>query len=84
MIASLSNAPYTDGYVIETAGDRLPSGGWQETFNSDAGINGGKGIGNFGAVIPVSNGRIQLRLTANGFRSSSGGKRHAGARIRTG
>lgn len=67
VIASLSNAPYTDGYVIETAGDRLPSGGWQETFNSDAGIYGGKGVGNFGAVIPVSNGRIQLRLPANGL-----------------
>jgi 1,4-alpha-glucan branching enzyme len=67
VIACLSNAPYWDGYVIETGVDRLRSGGWQETFNSDAGIYGGEGIGNFGAVIPVSAGRIQLRLPANGM-----------------
>ena len=67
VIACLSNSPYLDGYVIDTADNRLPSGGWQETFNSDAGIYGGKDVGNFGAVIPVSDGRIQLRLPANGI-----------------
>lgn len=66
VIACFRNTPYWDGYVIDTSSDRLPSGGWQETFNSDAGFYGGSDVGNFGAVIPVSNGRIQLRLPANG------------------
>jgi 1,4-alpha-glucan branching enzyme len=65
VIACLRNIPYWDGYVIDTSSDRLPSGGWQETFNSDAAIYGGHDIGNFGAVIPVWNGRIQLWLPAN-------------------
>jgi 1,4-alpha-glucan branching enzyme len=67
VVASLSNTPYDNGYVIETGGDRLHDGGWQETFNSDAGIYGGKDVGNFGAVVPASGGRIQLRLPANGL-----------------
>jgi 1,4-alpha-glucan branching enzyme len=66
VIASLNNFPYLNGYVIETTSDRLPSGGWKETFNSDAEIYGGNNVGNFGAEIPVSRGRIQLRLPANG------------------
>jgi 1,4-alpha-glucan branching enzyme len=67
VVASLRNTPYWDGYVIQTEGDRLPSGGWQETFNSDAGIYGGQDVGNFGAVVPATSGRIQLRLPANGM-----------------
>jgi 1,4-alpha-glucan branching enzyme len=67
IVASLSNAPYLDGYIIETSADRLPNGGWQETFNSDANLYGGKDVGNYGAVIPVVEGRIQLRLPANGL-----------------
>ena len=67
VIACFSNLPYWDGYVIDTSSDRLPAGGWQETFNSDAAIYGGNDVGNFGAVIPVSNGRIHLRLPANGL-----------------
>jgi 1,4-alpha-glucan branching enzyme len=67
VVACLRNAPYADGYVIQTDEGRLPSGGWQETFNSDAGIYGGASVGNFGAVIPASGGRIGLRLPANGL-----------------
>lgn len=67
VVACLRNSPYWDGYVIETGPDRLPAGGWREAFNSDAGIYGGDGVGNFGAVVPVSDGRIQLRLPANGL-----------------
>ncbi len=67
VVASLSNHPFGDGYVIQTQGDRLPSGLWQETFNSDAAIYGGNNVGNYGTAIPCQDGRIQLRIPANGF-----------------
>lgn len=67
VVASLNNHPFEQGYVIESEAGRLPPGGWLETFNSDAGIYGGSNVGNYGAAIPSSNGRIQLRLPANGL-----------------
>jgi len=67
IVASLNNHPFLDGYVLQTQPDRLASGLWQETFNSDAAIYGGSNVGNFGAAIPADNGRIQLRIPANGF-----------------
>lgn len=64
--ASLSDpAPST-----ATACGPLPSGssaGWVETFNSDAGLYGGSGVGNHGATIPSAGGEIVLRLPANGL-----------------
>jgi len=66
VVASLNNQPF-DRYVIATGADRLPAGGWKETFNSDAAFYGGNGVGNFGATIPASDGRIELRLPARGF-----------------
>ncbi len=67
IIVSLSNTSYGNGYILQTDPSRLPDGGWQETFNSDAKIYGGHNVGNFGTVIPASGGRIQLRLPANGM-----------------
>jgi 1,4-alpha-glucan branching enzyme len=64
IVASLNNHPFDAGYVIESG--RLPGGHWVETFNSDAAIYGGQNIGNYGAAIPCTDGRIQLRLPANG------------------
>jgi 1,4-alpha-glucan branching enzyme len=67
VVASLNNHPFDDGYVIQTGPDRLPAGAWQETFNSDAAIYGGGNVGNYGAAVPCSDGRIQLRIPANGL-----------------
>ncbi len=66
VVATLSNTPFSNGYVIQ-AGSALPNGNWQEIFNSDANIYGGDNVGNFGAVIPSSQGAIQARIPANGF-----------------
>ncbi|MEJ7810742.1 MAG: alpha-amylase family glycosyl hydrolase [Gemmatimonadaceae bacterium] len=66
VVASLANHPFTSGYVIETAPDRLPAGEWQETFNSDAAVYGGRDVGNYGAAVPCVGGRITLRIPANG------------------
>jgi 1,4-alpha-glucan branching enzyme len=67
IVASLSNHPFSDGYVIQTEPHRLRPGQWQETFNSDAAIYGGSNLGNFGAVIGSEHGRIRLRIPANGL-----------------
>ncbi|WP_406698808.1 alpha-amylase family glycosyl hydrolase [Singulisphaera sp. Ch08] len=66
IVASLNNRPFEQGYVIQTGSDRLPSGLWLETFNSDAGIYGGGNVGNYGAAIPCNGGRIELKIPANG------------------
>jgi 1,4-alpha-glucan branching enzyme len=67
IVASFSNQPFGDGYVLQTEPHRLPAGLWRETFNSDAEIYGGNNVGNFGAAIPCADGRIQLRIPANGL-----------------
>jgi 1,4-alpha-glucan branching enzyme len=67
VVASLNNRPFTDGYVIQSDPDRVPAGLWQETFNSDAAVYGGSNVGNFGAAIPAGDGRLELRIPANGF-----------------
>jgi 1,4-alpha-glucan branching enzyme len=67
IVASLSNQPFEDGYIIHSRAEQLPDGLWRETFNSDAGIYGGRNVGNAGAAIPAMNGRIELRLPANGL-----------------
>ncbi|MGI9022205.1 MAG: alpha-amylase family glycosyl hydrolase [Acidimicrobiales bacterium] len=66
VVASLNNRPF-DQYVIGTEPDRLPAGTWTETFNSDAGLYGGGDVGNAGSAIASADGRIELRLPANGF-----------------
>ena len=66
VVASLRNQPFLDGYVIATDPSRLPDGSWREVFNTDAAIYGGNGIGNFGADVPTTGGRIQVRVPANG------------------
>lgn len=67
IVASLNNQPFEHGYVIQTDPSRLATDEWLETFNSDAGIYGGRNVGNFGAAIPCRNGRIEVRLPANGL-----------------
>jgi 1,4-alpha-glucan branching enzyme len=65
ILASLNNQPFGSGYTVENP--RLPDGSWQEIFNSDAQGYGGGNVGNVGAVIPSSNGRIHAVVPANGF-----------------
>jgi 1,4-alpha-glucan branching enzyme len=67
VIASLNNHPFLNGYDLVSDPDRLPSGLWQETFNSDSEVYGGANIGNLGSAIPASNGRLRLVIPANGF-----------------
>ena len=67
IVASLNNAAFADGYIIDTAEARLPAGSWREIFNSDSDRYGGDNVGNFGAAIPAAHGRIQLRIPSRGL-----------------
>jgi 1,4-alpha-glucan branching enzyme len=67
VLASLNDSPFDHGYVINTDLSRLPSGGWQEIFNSDAAIYRGDDIGNSGATLQVNNGTINAVIPAHGF-----------------
>jgi 1,4-alpha-glucan branching enzyme len=67
VVASLNNAPFADGYVIEKDQMAIPDGTWKEVFNSDAAVYGGWNMGNGGAVIPSSGGRINMKVPANGL-----------------
>jgi len=67
ILASFNNLPFADGYVIQKDRIAIPDGGWKEIFNSDAAVYGGHNLGNDGAVIPSSGGRINARIPANGL-----------------
>ena len=66
VVASFSNRIF-DGYAIQSDARRLPDGSWRELFNSDAALYGGDNVGNLGADVPAAEGRIQVRLPANGL-----------------
>jgi 1,4-alpha-glucan branching enzyme len=66
IIASFNNAPFGNGYVIEKDTLAIPHGFWKEIFNSDAAVYGGLNVGNAGASIPSSNGRLEItKVPAN-------------------
>ncbi|MGI8685694.1 MAG: alpha-amylase family glycosyl hydrolase [Acidimicrobiales bacterium] len=66
VVASLNNRPF-DRYTVEAQQGRLPDGDWVETFNSDAARYGGTGAAAVGSSVVSGDGRIELRLPANGL-----------------
>ena len=66
IVASLNNQVF-ESYAVQTDAARLADGAWSELFNSDAAIYGGNNIGNFGATLYAANGRIEMRIPANGL-----------------
>jgi 1,4-alpha-glucan branching enzyme len=67
IMASLNDTPFNQGYLIGTDSWRLPAGGWQEIFNSDATVYGGANVGNGGATLQASGGQINANIPARGF-----------------
>ncbi len=65
--ANFNNAPFADGYLLEKDLLAIPEGGWKEIFNSDAALYGGQNVGNGGATLASSPGRLELVIPANGF-----------------
>ena len=64
ILASLNNSPFSSGYTIVSS--QLGDGRWREIFNSDAERYGGNNVGNFGATIFSSIGRMSAVIPANG------------------
>jgi 1,4-alpha-glucan branching enzyme len=67
VVASLNNTAFSAAYVLRKDLLAIPDGGWKEVFNSDAAIYGGQNIGNYGATLPASGGRLTVTIPANGF-----------------
>ena len=67
ILASLNDVSFDQGYFVATDSWRLPAGGWQEVFNSDAAIYGGDNVGNSGATLQVNNGQMNAVIPARGF-----------------
>jgi 1,4-alpha-glucan branching enzyme len=65
ILASLANRPYAQGYAIRS--DFLPSGIWQEIFNSDSIWYGGQNVGNRGGLVASKEGSLLAVLPACGF-----------------
>jgi 1,4-alpha-glucan branching enzyme len=67
ILASLNNAAFANGYVIEKDDLAIPNGGWKEVFNSDAAVYGGENVGNFGVIISSREHRLNVVIPANGL-----------------
>jgi 1,4-alpha-glucan branching enzyme len=67
VLASLNDAAFDQGYVVQTDPARLQAGRWQEIFNSDATVYGGNNVGNAGAAVAAQSGVINAILPARGF-----------------
>lgn len=60
ILASLNDAPFAHGYVIEHP--HIEPGSWREIFNSDSRRYGGDNLGNAGAAIWTAGGRFEAIL----------------------
>ena len=67
IVASLNNASFANGYLVEKNVLAIPNAGWKEVFNSDAAIYGGQNIGNLGTIVPSNQGRLNVVIPAKGF-----------------
>lgn len=52
VVAGLNDTPFRGGYVIPPF--HVPSGRWQEIFNSDSSRYGGDDVGNAGGIIQAA------------------------------
>ncbi len=65
--ASLNDAAFADGYLLEKDELAIPNAGWKEIFNSDSARYGGRNIGNSGAVVGSNGGRLNVVIPSAGF-----------------
>ncbi len=66
IVASLNNHRFENAYEIQTDPSML-SGNWREIFNSAAELYGGDNVGNYGDLVGVRDGRMAVRIPANGL-----------------
>ncbi|MGH9173106.1 MAG: alpha amylase C-terminal domain-containing protein, partial [Vicinamibacterales bacterium] len=67
VVASLNDAAFADGYVIDKDLVAIPNAGWKEIFNSDSARYGGQNVGNRGAVVGSTGGRLDVVIPAAGL-----------------
>lgn len=67
VVASLNDAAFANGYDIEKDLIAIPNAGWKETFNSDSASYGGQNVGNRGAVVRSTGGRLNVVIPAAGL-----------------
>jgi 1,4-alpha-glucan branching enzyme len=67
IVASLNTAAFANGYDIAKDERAIPTAGWKEIFNSDAAAYGGQNVGNQGAILPSTQGRLTVVIPASGF-----------------
>jgi 1,4-alpha-glucan branching enzyme len=67
VVASLNDLPFLNGYVIEKDLLGIPDAGWKEILNSDSAGYGGQDVGNSGAIIVSSGGRLNVVIAAAGL-----------------
>jgi 1,4-alpha-glucan branching enzyme len=67
VVASFNNEPFAGGYAIASDLLSIPDVPWKEIFNSDAAVYGGANVGNGGASIASTGGRLDVKLPANGL-----------------
>jgi 1,4-alpha-glucan branching enzyme len=65
--ASLNNAAFANGYIVQKDLLAIPNSGWKEIFNSDAAIYAGRNVGNAGGTLFSNGGRLNVVIPANGF-----------------
>jgi len=67
IVASLNDAAFANGYVIEKDLVAIPTAGWKEIFNSDSARYGGQNVGNGGALVTSAGGRLNVVIPAAGL-----------------
>jgi 1,4-alpha-glucan branching enzyme len=64
IVASLNDTAFANGYVIEKDLVAIPNAGWKEILNSDSAVYGGQNVGNGGAVVAATSGRLNVVVPA--------------------
>jgi 1,4-alpha-glucan branching enzyme len=67
VVASFNDTAFANGYVIAKDLLGIPDAGWKEIFNSDGAGYGGRNVGNLGAIVGSSGGRLNVVIPAAGF-----------------
>ena len=67
VIASFNDTAFASGYEIQKDLIAIPNAGWKEIFNSDSDAYGGWNVGNRGAVVGSSGGRLDVVVPAAAF-----------------
>ena len=72
VVASPNGSTFPDGYRLDAGPARIRPGAWREVLERDPAFYGGADVRNLGAAVGSTDGRIDVRLPANGLRVRPG------------